>query len=316
MSWQAAFSRQEFEHALQRGLGRAILQARSGDVSRFRDLILDACLHSHAPHPEMEGTRSHYMFELVGLLPDREEFHRAVLAALPESGDTWNAVHRSRFAYLLASDGAGAARRTLYAAYSPGPRFGALIGCNFVDLDGTAGLLFAAEKMARHSLDGARSLLDYARDELGESNVNEALSEAAVRNPAIRTFLGASRPVPYAPRSPRAKRPEAGEQLASEYGPAAHAELLERFKALDDSGEMHGFALELLGYWRLHPCALTEPEFLRHFYEQGLCAFCRWLTVSRMLELGILPEQWRDECHFDSFEDTRSEVGATSSRRE
>lgn len=308
MSWQAASSRQEFESALQRGLGRVILQARSTDVSRFRDLILEACLHVQAPDPEMEGTRASYMFELVSLLPAPEPFHRAVLEALPGSGDTWGAVHRFRFAHLLASEGAESARQALRHAYSPGRKFGALIGCNFVDLDGVSGLIFAAEKMGEFAAEGPRSLLDYSRDELGESAVDEALAEAAAGSAAIRTFLDAarSRPIPHAPRSPRTKRPEAGEQLANDFGTAAHTTLLGRLKALGDSAEMHGFALELRGYWRMHPDAATEPELLRHLYQQGRCAFCRWVAVSRMLDLGIMPDEWREECRFDSFGDTRA----------
>lgn len=150
-----------------------------------------------------------------------------------------------------------------------------------------------------------RSLLDYARGELGESLVDEALAEAAAGSAAIRTFLDAALLIPNAPRSPRATRSEAGEQLASEFGTAAHTTLLGRLKALGDSAEMHRFALELRGYWRIHPGIATEPEMLRHLYQQGRCAFCRWLDVSRMLDLGIMPEAWPEECRFDSFQEIR-----------
>ena len=95
----------EFREAMYNGLGRAILYARDNDVRRFRDVILDACLHCYAVDPQCEGTRASYMFELVNLTPEKEFYYAEMLRSLQDCGDDWDAVQRYRFASFMAMDG-------------------------------------------------------------------------------------------------------------------------------------------------------------------------------------------------------------------
>src|SRR5689334_12419237 len=100
----------EFRRLLHNGHGRAIQYAREHDVSGFRDLILDACLHCHAVDPICEGTRASYMYDLLELLPDRPWYVSAVLMSLPDSGDNWDAVQRFTFVGCLAEAGDATAK--------------------------------------------------------------------------------------------------------------------------------------------------------------------------------------------------------------
>ncbi len=95
----------EFQRLIHCRSGRAILYAIEHDVSAFRDMILDACLHCYAVDVQAEGTRADYMLNLVKLLPDKDFYCDRVIAALPSGGDDWNTVQRFRFAEIMASTG-------------------------------------------------------------------------------------------------------------------------------------------------------------------------------------------------------------------
>lgn len=136
-----------FRESLHLGLGRAILYARNHDVREYRDLILDACLRCYSYDVQVEGTRADYMYELVGLLPDKVFYRDAVLNALATTEVDNDAIQRFRFAARLALDGDQRATRMMRDNYNPGPSRGESIGINFLDVDGIQGLLFVAEKI-------------------------------------------------------------------------------------------------------------------------------------------------------------------------
>jgi hypothetical protein len=183
----------EFRRLLQLGLGRAILYAQDHDVSKFRDLILDACLHCYAYDPQIEGTRADYMLELVDLTPEKEFYYNEVLKAVPGSGDDWDAMQRLRFAACLAFDGNERAKRVMYESYQPGPKMAEGIGIDFLQMDGIKGLLFAAEKigallMATKEKVDLGWLLSASTDELGEQETWDALRQAGAENPRIEAY--------------------------------------------------------------------------------------------------------------------------------
>jgi hypothetical protein len=186
----------EFLRSLHAGLGRAILLARDHDVRPFRALILDACLNCYAIDPQSEGTRADYMFDLVSLLPDKKFYWDAVLNALANSGDDWHAKQRFHFAALLAIDGDERAKRLMYESFNPGPSMGEAIAIEFLNLDGMAGLLFAAEKLGKLLIanpDGVDLgwLMSVAKDNLGEQKIWDALRAEATGNPLVKVYLSA-----------------------------------------------------------------------------------------------------------------------------
>jgi hypothetical protein len=183
----------DFREAIWAGLGRAIFYARGHDVTAFRDIILDACLHCHAVDPQSEGTRAPYMVCLVQCTPEREFYRDKVLQSLRNSGDDWDTVHRFRFASILAIDGDERARQAMYEHFKPGPRYAESTGADFVQMDGLDGLLFAAEKVGELLMDSSNevdqgSLAFHAIDNLGEEQVLSALREAGKNNSKIERY--------------------------------------------------------------------------------------------------------------------------------
>ena len=119
-----SMEKDQFSRVLHQGRGRAILYARDHDVSEFRDVILDACLHCRALDPQGEGTRAVYTLGLLDTLPDRQFYCGEVLKALPACEDDWDALELFHFAACLACDGDERAKRAMYESFKPGPRHG------------------------------------------------------------------------------------------------------------------------------------------------------------------------------------------------
>lgn len=182
-----------FRSLLHLGLGRPVLYAREHDVDRFRDVILDACLHCYAYDPQIEGTRADYMLELVALTPNKDFYYDGVLKVLPGSGDDWDAEQRFRIAACLAMDGNDRAKRVMYESFSPGPKSGEGIGINFLQIDGTDGFLFAAEKIGTLLQTTSEKvnlglMMSVAGEILGEEKAERALREAGAHSSEIETY--------------------------------------------------------------------------------------------------------------------------------
>lgn len=181
-----------FADSLRLGLGRAILQARREDVSAYRDLILDGCLHCRAYDPQVEGTRHQYMFDLLRCLPEGEQrfLIDGVLGALGAEADEWDTAQRFGIAMLLAKDGDAEARRAMYAAYREASW---QVDECFVELDGIAGFLFVAERAGAlpDPDDVHRSAFDFFErscELCGEAALRAAFEKAALEKPAIAAF--------------------------------------------------------------------------------------------------------------------------------
>ncbi len=183
----------QFRHLLHLGHGRAILYASSHDIQDFRQIILDACLHCHAYDPQIEGTRASYMLDLLDLVPDKQPYYEAVLNALPDSMDDWDAVQRFHFAACLALDGNERARQAMYENYNPGPMNGEAIAIDFLEMDGIKGLLFVAEKIGALLMSTTEEvdlgwLLSASKEKLGEQLTQEALQKVGGENPRIEAY--------------------------------------------------------------------------------------------------------------------------------
>ncbi len=217
----------EFKESLHLGLGRALLYARDNDVRAYRDVILDACLHCYSYDVQCEGTRADWMYELVGLLPDKVFYHDAVLNSLAISGDDDDAVQRFRFATRMVKDGDENAGRVMHESYHPGPRNGEKIGINFLHTDEIAGLSFVAEKMGALVLAEGNVVdvgwpVSVSKEAVGEQATWDALREAGRENRQIEAYRQACE-VADKPR----RKNSTQEDLSS----MPYAELLEKMPA-------------------------------------------------------------------------------------
>lgn len=406
------------------GMGRAILYAKSHDVSELRDVILNACLHSQAYDVQCEGTHASFMYELVSGLPDRDFYHNEVLHALSGSGDDRDAAHRFHIAACMALDGNEVAKRAMYEAYDPGPRWGELIGIDFVRMDGIKGFLFVADKigallMVNPKEVDAGYLLSMSFEICGEQPTWDALREAGATNLRIEMFRliaeesrrdergrrpeipalsyqqlleelhlrrpyslwkwgerasdqelelaargliaamdskqqlahlrifarrrfpldvnvlvaladveedrvgiaamkalaqiphGASRELAFRLVKARSSaRGEVIEVIAQNFEPGDHEIVLRWLEEEGDDQVLHSMGMDLMPFWEQHPNEKTEARMLRAPYESGPCSFCREGAVSRLIELGALPEELRAECEWDANDEIRDLVRA------
>ena len=166
------------------------------------------------------------MYDLVGCLPDKGFYYDRALESLKKSGDDWDAAQRFHFAACLAFDGNEDAKRAMYTHYNPGPRYGELIGVDFLELDGIAGLLFVAEKIGALLQEKPNEvdhgyLLSRSLDTLGEQPTWDALRKAGATNLSIENYLRVSEESSRRPTGASSQQPDISslsyEQLFSEW---------------------------------------------------------------------------------------------------
>ena len=136
MSFSLPLSSDEMRVALQRGLGRALLQARAFGVKRDRELVLATCLRNPAHDPQCEVDRAHWMVEFLD-----KELADEFLSRMGRTEGVSQAYYQSRLAFLLAKRGQPGAKEALYAQFSPVDYGADLIGAKEVlELDGATGM--------------------------------------------------------------------------------------------------------------------------------------------------------------------------------
>jgi hypothetical protein len=82
-------SRDEFEDALAKGLGRALLYVKTYGLDRVKDLVLYACLHDVSYDAQIEGSRAKWLFAMFVDSPYYLEFREAILARIVLEDETW-----------------------------------------------------------------------------------------------------------------------------------------------------------------------------------------------------------------------------------
>ena len=105
---------EKFCDAIQKGLGRAVIQVREQSQDNAGDAILHACLHNLAYDPQCEGDRADWMLEIVELTNNEQLYHQRILEALPDATDFWDAQQLIELAAALARRGFPRARRAIY----------------------------------------------------------------------------------------------------------------------------------------------------------------------------------------------------------
>lgn len=243
-------TKDEFRRLLNAGHGRAALYARDNDISQWRDVIEDMCVHCRAVDVTFDGTHAAYIYNVVERLPDAATYRDAILAALPETGDNFDTWHRLTLACFLAADGNPDAREAVYAHFKPGPKFGEKLAVQLVRLDGMPAFLCAAENIGallqnpENEVD--QGLLFFvACKKCGEEEVLTALRAAAPGNPNFAAYLAAATTPPRSSRSARYDRIrwgreatretllEVAQELASTHNPELLSVFVDRAYPLD-----------------------------------------------------------------------------------
>lgn len=192
----------EFQHALSLGLGRVILLLQQHPASPYHDLILHACLHNQAYDPQIEGTRTAYLLDILEVTGNEQVYRDHILAALAAFADEgvsgyqyWDRVQLIELTAAFAAEDDLAARQALYAAFERDVLDDTAAVC-IIDLDELDGFLYVAERRGAYALTQSTFspddyLLVVINDEFGEDTVQPFLARATAENPRIAAYIQA-----------------------------------------------------------------------------------------------------------------------------
>jgi hypothetical protein len=163
----------------------------------FSRQIIKGALNIFAYDGQSEGDRAQYIFDIMGISPQKSNIRKAVLAGLAaEKEDTWNLTHLFAITRLLAEQNDAEAKQAIYDRFLTNVIYGSdwAGATEILELDGLEGLFFIAEKYGKYLLQHPDNLQD---DDLITSfqkqhehlNVFEALEKKAQTNRFIRIYL-------------------------------------------------------------------------------------------------------------------------------
>jgi len=199
-------TKKQFQDALRKGHGRALLHVRKFGAAGLKSAILHACEHCLVYDTQIEGTRGGWLYEIVVSAGLAEAVKPRVLAALRRASPSehWCDVDQLNIlacCLVHKGDPNDAARKAIYEKFDRGEHGDySLGGDQILAMDGLAGLLHIAE-MAGGRLGSASEgedtsgiecnichLFSDACERFGRKEVLRTLSRASVDRPAIRLF--------------------------------------------------------------------------------------------------------------------------------
>lgn len=194
-------TQEEFEAAVKRGLGRAVLWLRHGKVVPDRDFLLYACIHNLAYDRQSEDNRALYMFDMIQATSEPEFYTRAVQNTLAawdgdeeDNEDPVSVYQMFDLLGLLAKQGDSSARQSLYSFFEKHAQFDAVREEVLVEIDGLDGYLFVIRQWLKYPQpeeDDQRFdylLLDTVEKRFGTEHVQAFLEQTSQDN-ALRAYL-------------------------------------------------------------------------------------------------------------------------------
>ncbi len=212
-------SREEFEDALRKGLGRAPLHVRRFGAAGIEDFLVYACLHNRAFDSQCEGSRERWLIELLDAADLTDQFERPILKAQLHRGtrslhsadspegradrqdEEWDRWQMHRLAVQYARRGSASARRVLRVCFRRSLRDWATtddyeLACaeEAASCSGPEQLLYVAQHIGRRIVRGIpdKGITDvrYAYDEHhGEGAAMSALEAAGKADRFIAVYL-------------------------------------------------------------------------------------------------------------------------------
>lgn len=100
-------TKKKFKYAMQRGLGRCIMELKcADDVERYKDIVLWACTHETTYDGQSEGSRSFYLYEMIREFPDVMPFLQASAKKMDQCVGTmgWKFAENCQLLALFAAE--------------------------------------------------------------------------------------------------------------------------------------------------------------------------------------------------------------------
>ena len=190
-------SREQFEHAVQAGLGRAVLHLRKVGIVGLEDVILAACGKHPAYDAQCEYDRTPWISALVIEAGLEAAAAERVAQAIAQNTYTYDLSHAAGIAAALAERGSELARASLYRVFDRRATEDDWIGVEeIIGLDGLSGLLYIARELgARLRADPSASVditvKASADRHIGREEAESVLRQASERDADIGAFVAA-----------------------------------------------------------------------------------------------------------------------------
>ena len=190
-------TREEFQDALKKGLGRAVRHVRSSPSEVVREDFLDACVHCKAYDTQCEGFRTDWLFGMIELTGELDYYRGKILEAIPASRDAdsydfWQLYYLAK-EYAIRGD--AECRTVLYREFDLLVDDNNIGGADtLVELDGIPGLLHVLEIAGRRIQNGGdlwweiSYFLKESEEKFGKDTVHNAIEAEAAKNEFVRAY--------------------------------------------------------------------------------------------------------------------------------
>jgi hypothetical protein len=190
-------TREEFQDAIQKGLGRVIMHLREYGSKGLKDDILNACVHNLVFDTQCEIERTDWLISIINLTGEEDFYREEILKALLTSDNSRDVIQLIDLAKVFAQRGCAEAKKTIYdkfdrREFSETSSFAETL----LDIDGINGLIRFAEAIGNEPEDerddwGNSWIYDTACERFGKEAVRAELSRQANVNENVRRFLDA-----------------------------------------------------------------------------------------------------------------------------
>lgn len=185
----------EFRDFIQKGVGSAVcyLQNHPDRAYKYEDAIYHACIRYTGYDLQSEGTREHYLWELIQRSGRLNELQERILKAMPKlKGDDLLQVFR--LAKYFVQNGNDYAIQVMKANFRYDSIWNLFIGAEeLIEVAGWEGLLFVAEAEGKLMLQDTDYLPSevaymYAQKRLGVESVSKWFEQEGNHNPLITRY--------------------------------------------------------------------------------------------------------------------------------
>ena len=195
-----SLTREEFQDALKKGLGRAVQHVRHSPPETVREDLLHACLNSLAYDPQCECSHAPWLFKMIQLSGEMKFYRQPIFKRLRELAaeesrtgcDFWQ-LYYLVVEFALHND--QEARRIVYEIFDKTIHDETMEGCDaIIQLDGVNGLLYVLAKIGQRIQDGfgfweAKYDIEQAEEKFGAETVQAAIDRETKTNPLVNAYF-------------------------------------------------------------------------------------------------------------------------------
>ncbi|TKJ35772.1 MAG: hypothetical protein CEE38_14290 [Planctomycetes bacterium B3_Pla] len=171
-------TKEEFDRAINKGLGRAFLDVKEYGDKDVKSLLLNAILRNLVYDNQSEGGRAKWLFSVLEYTDDISYYERALLENLSNCESIWDTDQALDLLLEFAKRGSDRARKELYRKFDAQKFNESWIGSEqIIELDGIDGFLHVAETIGRR----LREDEGYWEDDFLLNKVKDRFGDEAIR---------------------------------------------------------------------------------------------------------------------------------------